>query len=76
VKECAYKACFPALRERWGFQDVEVALDPAAECFVATPRVGRLAGRELAGRVAARGSWWVAALELPPEAFAAAGGPR
>lgn len=64
VKECVYKACFPRLRERWGFQDLEVELDLPTGGFVAVPREGGLAGQRLAGRIAARGRWWLSALTL------------
>ncbi|HKJ24975.1 MAG TPA: 4'-phosphopantetheinyl transferase superfamily protein [Myxococcota bacterium] len=60
VKECVYKACFPVLRERWGFHDLEIELDPEAERFVATPLGGALARRALEGWVAKRGTWWIA----------------
>lgn len=65
VKECVYKACFPRLRERWGFQELEVEIEPGAGRFVAVPRKGAFAGRRLAGRVASRGRWWLAGLTLP-----------
>jgi 4'-phosphopantetheinyl transferase EntD len=67
VKECVYKACFPRTRERWGFQDLEVALAPEDEAFRAEPRVGALAGRPLAGRVARRGGYWIATFALRRE---------
>jgi len=64
-----YKACFPRLRERWGFADLEVALDPAAGSFEAEPVRGALAGRRLAGRVERRGRWWLAAFTLGADAL-------
>ena len=33
VKEAVYKACFPELREHWGFRDVDVTLDSASHRF-------------------------------------------
>jgi 4'-phosphopantetheinyl transferase EntD len=64
VKESVYKACFPRTRERWGFQELEVTLAPDDEAFAAEPRVGALAGRRLAGRVARRDGYWVATFVL------------
>ena len=64
VKECVYKACFPRSRERWGFQELEVELTPESEAFLAVPRTGVLAGRQLRGRVAQRGAWWLSAFTL------------
>jgi 4'-phosphopantetheinyl transferase EntD len=56
VKECVYKAAFPALRERWGFQEVSVALELAGERFRArTPAAERVTGRLLRRR-----GFWIA----------------
>lgn len=67
AKESVYKACFPRLRERWGFHDLAVELDPATETFVAVPHAGSaLAGRRLDGRVARRAGFWLAAFTLRP----------
>jgi enterobactin synthetase component D len=35
IKEAVYKACFPAIRDRWGFRDVEVEMDRATGRFLA-----------------------------------------
>jgi len=67
VKECVYKAAFPRRRERWGFHDVEVELDPATSGFRArTP-----GGRTVPGRWLRTGGFLVvgvaeARLEMRP----------
>ncbi len=35
IKEAVFKACFPRLREQWGFRDVEVEIDSATGRFCA-----------------------------------------
>ncbi len=63
VKECVYKAAFPSRRERWGFQDVETALEPIAGRFRAeTPGFGAGERRVVEGRLLRRDGQWLAGL--------------
>ena len=59
IKEAVYKACFPQLRERWDFQDVELEIDAAAERFRASPP--RSAGGPIEGRVLRRAGFVLSA---------------
>jgi 4'-phosphopantetheinyl transferase EntD len=59
IKEAVYKACFPVVRERWGFRDVEVEIDLATSRFLArTP----IAAGDVEGQVSVRDArvWTVA----------------
>jgi 4'-phosphopantetheinyl transferase EntD len=63
VKEAVYKAFYPELREFWGFQDVSVKLDPAAQCFTARPPAsGGVASVE--GRLLRRAGWLIAGVTI------------
>lgn len=52
IKEAVYKACYPRLRDRWDFSDVQVELDVEDECFVASPPAS--VGQPIRGRVLRR----------------------
>ena len=66
VKECSYKAWFPLTRQRWGFQEIEVELDPSrAEFRVSMAGLEEHLGHPATG-VYRRGRRWVmAGLSLP-----------
>lgn len=49
AKEAVYKACFPRLREFWGFRDVEVEIDAATGSF--TARVPAAADGQVEGLI-------------------------
>jgi len=62
IKEAVYKACFPALREHWGFKDVDVTLDSGSQRFRAalpTSAGGAIEGvwRERDGRIWTLACW-------------------
>lgn len=64
AKEAVYKAFYPSVREFWGFQDVELALDPESERFVAALPPGAGLDR-VGGRIGLRSRWLIAAVVVP-----------
>ena len=62
AKEAVYKAFFPRLREFWGFQDVEVEIHFAENCFLA--QLPESADRsEIEGRILRRDGWILCAVD-------------
>lgn len=63
AKEAVYKACFPRLREFWGFQQVEIDFEDTGDRFAA--RVPASAGGRVLGELrASRGRIWTLAYWL------------
>jgi 4'-phosphopantetheinyl transferase EntD len=62
AKEAVYKAFYPRLRERWGFQDVEVDIQFAKNRFLA--QLPESADRsEIEGRIFRRDGWILSAVD-------------
>jgi 4'-phosphopantetheinyl transferase EntD len=64
IKEAVYKAFFPAQREPWRFQDVEVRVDLEAGEFTANPPE-KSGVREVEGRLLRRAGWIISGLTIP-----------
>ncbi len=63
IKEAVYKAFYPRLRESWGFRDVSVELDLAAQRFTAKAPPSSGSAR-VEGRLLRRAGWIISGIAI------------